>query len=587
VSSGADNSRSLARHRWLTRHRWLWGHIRPRLPALGVVLALALVNSALSTALPYLSKLIIDRGLIGHNVRALLILCASVVGLAALSFAVGGIARWVYVRASAGILFGLREQVYGGLLTLAPEFYRRRPVGDLVTRLDGDVAEIQRFSTDTLLACINGFLLLVGTAAIMLAMSWQLTLVAAAVLPIQLAVRRWARPLIKDRTRALREQTSEVSQFLFETLSSVKAIQGAAAENHIRGRLRGLNRDYLARLLSLQIVSYGLGGLSGLLSHATTAAVFIYGGLRVVDGSLTVGTLVAFVAYMARGTGSAVSLLNLYTAYQRALVSLERVEELLVEQPRAGAELSPQGLQVGAADPPPQRRLNTAEGRSIVLRNVSLGRRACGSPLLTDCSFEFPSGCKVVIHGTSGVGKSTLIDAMRRFVPLDSGAMLLGGVDVTDYETAALRRAIEVLVAEPVIFRGTLLENIRFGSFDATESSVEDAARRAGLDEISGALPSGLNTLVGTGGLGLSAGQRQRVALARTLLRKPEVLVLDEALANLDAESAVSLHGVIDAQFADCTRIVVSHLPHLVPGADLVVEMREGRLIQAPRAVRA
>jgi ATP-binding cassette subfamily B protein len=571
---------------WPARHRWLWGHIRPKLPALTGVLALTLINSVLSTALPYLSKLIIDKGLIGRNIQLLLILCVGVVGLATLSLIVGGIARWVYVRASAGILFGLREQVYGVLLTLAPEFYRRRPVGDLVTRLDGDVAEIQRFSTDTLLACINSVLLLAGTAGVMVVMSWQLTLVAAAVLPIQLAVRRWARPLIRDRTRALREQTGEVSQFLFETLSSVKTIQGAAAENHIQGRLRGLNRDYLSRLLSLQIVSYGLGGLSGLLSHATTAAVFIYGGLRVIDGSLTVGTLVAFVAYMARGTGSAVSLLSLYTAYQRALVSLERVEELLVEQPQHGAEPGSgsrpprQSIELGNGSGPPGQQLVTAAGRVLALRNVSLGRRACGTPLLTDCSFEFPAGRKIVIHGASGVGKSTLIDAMRRFVPLDSGAILLGGTDIADYEISSLRRAIEVLVAEPVIFRGTLAENIRFGSFDATGLSVADAARRAGLD-------SDLDTLLGAGGLGLSAGQRQRVAIARTLLRRPQILVLDEALANLDAESAVALHGVIDDQFADCTRIVVSHLPDRVPRPDVVMEMREGRLIQAPRAVRA
>ncbi len=191
----------------LARHRWLWALVRPSVPALAAVLTLALINSALSTALPYFSKLIIDRGLIGHNSRALVLLCVCVLGLAALSFGIGGITRWLYVRASAGILFALREQVYARLLSLAPEFYRHRSVGDLVTRLDGDVAEIQRFSTDTLLTCINGILLLAGTAAIMLAMSWQLTLVAAAVLPIQLAMRRWARPLIRGRAQALREQT--------------------------------------------------------------------------------------------------------------------------------------------------------------------------------------------------------------------------------------------------------------------------------------------------------------------------------------------------------------------------------------------
>jgi ATP-binding cassette, subfamily B, bacterial len=559
----------------LAGHRWLWAHVRRRLPALCVVLVLASINSALSTALPYLSKLIIDRGLIGHNTRALLILCVCVVGLAALSFVIGGVTRWVYVRTSAGILFALREQVYGRLLSLAPEFYRRRSIGDLVTRLDGDVAEIQRFSTDTLLTCINGALLLAGTAAIMLAMSWQLTLVAACVLPVQLVIRRLARPLIRDRTRAVREQTGEIAQFLFETLGSVKAIQGVAAEEHEEKCLRGLNRDYLRRLLSLQLVSYSLGGVSGLLSHAATAAVFIYGGLRVIEGSLTVGTLVAFVAYMARGTGSAVSLLNLYTAYQRASVSLERVEELLVQQ--AGGDPAQTS----------RPRVSRVNGNSLSLRNVSLGRRACGAALLTDCSFEIPAGSKVVIYGASGVGKSTLIDAMRRFVPLDSGSILLGGVDIGDYELGALRRSIEVLVSEPVIFRGSLMENLRFGNFDATEFAVADAARRAGLDEIAGVLPSGLDILVGTGGQGLSAGQRQRVAIARTLLRRPNVLIMDEALANLDAQSAVAMHGVVDGQFAECTRIVVSHSPALVPRADLIVEMRDGHLIQAPRAIRA
>jgi ATP-binding cassette subfamily B protein len=540
---------------------------------MGAVLALALLNSGLSIALPYLSKLIIDRGLIGRDPRALVILCACVVGLAAVSLGVGAIARWLYVRTSARILFALREQVYTRLLALGQEFYRRWAVGDLVTRLDSDVAEIQRFSTDTLLTCVNGLLLLAGTTAIMLAMSWQLTLVAAAVLPIQLAVRKWVRPLVRDRTRALREQTSEVSHFLFETLSAVKAIQGVAAEEPMHARLQRLNREYLRRLLSLQLVSYGLGGVSGLLSHAATAGVFIFGGLRVLEGSLTVGTLVAFVAYMARGTGSAVSLLNLYTAYQRAAVSLERVEELLVQQPQIVSRV--------VSDTPSNRR----EAGSLVLHKVSLGRQACGTALLTDCSFEFPAGSKVVIHGASGVGKSTLIDAMRRFVPLDSGNILLGGTDVGDYDIQVLRRAVEVLVAEPVIFKGSLGENLRFGNFNATEASIADAALRAGL--MSSALPGGLDTVVGAGGLGLSAGQRQRVAIARALLRKPAVLVLDEALANLDAQSAVALHGVIDTQFAVSTRIVVSHAPALVPGVDLMVEMRDGRLIQAPRAVRA
>ncbi len=556
------------------RWRWLWPYVRRQLPALCAVLALTLVASGLSITLPYLSKLIIDRGLIARDFSRLLALCAGVVGLAALSFVIGGVTRWIYVRASAGILFKLREDVYAHLLSLAPEFFRRRATGDLVTRLDGDVAEIQRFSTDTLLGAVNGLLMLVGAAVIMVTMSWQLALVAAAVLPIQLALRRLARPLIADRTRAIREQAGDIAQFLFETLSAVKAIQGAVTESREQQRLSGLNRSYLERLLSLQLVSYCIGGLSGLLSHCATAAVFIYGGYRVIEGSLTVGTLVAFVAYMARGTGSAVSLLSLYTSYQRAVVSLERVEELLA-------------VQSVEADRHDGARVRKVEGNALSLQRVSLGRSACGTVLLADCSLEIPAGCKVVIHGASGVGKSTLIDALRRFVPLDAGQIVLGGEDIRAYDLGVLRRSIEVLVSEPAIFRSTLLENIRYGNFDATQAEVLEAARCSGLADVAAALPMGLHTMIGSGGQGLSTGQRQRVAIARALLRRPNVLVMDEALTNLDRDAAQVLQQVVDEQFGRCTRIIISHSPALVPRADHVIEMRDGRLIQAPRAIRA
>ena len=560
------------------------------MPALAAVIGLAALASVLSIGLPYLSKLIIDRGLIGRNFPLLLQLCGAVLALALLAFLVGGLNRWLYVRASGRILFALREDVYAHLLALPPEFYRRRATGDLVTRLDGDVAEIQRFSTDTLLAFINGALLLVATAAIMIALSWPLALLAAAVLPVQLALRHRARPLIADRTRAVREQASGIAQFLFETLSAVKAIQGLVAERWEQARLHALNDAYLGRLLSQQLVSYALGGISGLLSHAATAAVFVYGGQRVIEGSLTVGTLVAFVAYMARGTGSAISLLKLYTAYQRAAVSLERVEELLAADrgtAGAGVTAGAGGVAVGSAlpggDAPPDSGavlLQRGHGPSgeLLLQDLSFGARVCGRALLSGCSILIPAGRKAVIYGASGIGKSTLIDALRRFVPLDGGEILLDGVNISSMDPGRLRRLIEVLVSEPIIFRGSILDNLRYGNFEAPESAVLAAARRAGVDAIIEGLPAGYATLIGSGGLGLSTGQRQRIAIARALLRKPALLVLDEALTNLDAAGAAELHAVIDEEFAACTRIVISHAPGRVPRVDVCYEMRAGML---------
>ncbi len=564
--------------------RWLWPYLRARLPALAAVAALAVVASLLSIALPYLTKEIVDQGLLAHDFHRLERLCWAILAIAGAGFAIGALNRWLYVRASADVLFALREDLYAHLVSLPPALQRRRAVGDLVTRLDGDVAEIQRFGTDTVLAFVNGALALGATAAIMIYMSWRLALIAAAALPLQLALRQLARPWITARTRAVREQTSAIAHFLYETLSATKAIQAYGAERHESARLAGLNRTYLGRLLAQQVLNFTVGGVSNLLSHGATAAVFLVGGYRVIHGETSVGTLVAFVAYMARGTGSAVSLLNLVTASQRARVSLERVRELL--EPGESAESGESGVAAVASSvdaPEPDGPAGAPRRRrrgELSFERVRLGVAVCGRPLLADTTLAIDAGAKIVIHGDSGAGKSTLVDALCRFVPLDAGRIRLDGCDVATIEPRALRRAVAVLVTEPTIFRASLFDNLRYGRFDAPESAVLRAAHRAGVEAIADRLPSGYASLLGEHGRELSTGERQRVALVRALLRDPDVLVLDEALANLDAAAAVELLHLIDEQFGDRTRIVVTHVPSRVPSPDAVYELRDATLVR-------
>ncbi len=566
--------------------RWLWPYLRPRLPALAAVAALAVLASLLSIALPYLTKQIVDQGLLARNFHRLAVLCSAILALAAAGFAIGAANRWLYVRASADVLFALREDLYAHLVSLPPALQRRRSVGDLVTRLDGDVAEIQRFSTDTALAFVNGALALGATAAIMIYMDWRLALIAAAALPLQLGLRHLARPWITARTRAVREQTSAIAQFLYETLAATKAIQGYGAQAHEIGRLSRLNRAYLARLLAQQMLNFTIGGLSNLLSHGATAVVFLVGGYRVIHGETSVGTLVAFVAYMARGTGSAVSLLNLVTAYQRARVSLDRVRELLdLGTPEIGigaTSAAPAGPSRPDGPPVPVAADATRERRrgALHLERVRLGVAVCGRPLLAETTLAIDAGAKVVIHGDSGAGKSTLVDALCRFAPLDGGRILLDGRDLATIDPHALRRAVAVLGTEPAIFRASLFDNLRYGAFDVPEAEVLRASRRAGVDAIAERLPAGYATVLGAQGLDLSTGERQRIALVRALLRDPDVLVLDEALANLDAAAAVELLRAIDEQFADRTRIVVTHAPSRVPAPDAVYELRDADLVR-------
>jgi ATP-binding cassette subfamily B protein len=549
---------------------WLGSYVARRRLALAGVMALAAVGSALAVAQPYLSKLVIDQGLIARRLDVLIWLCVAIVGLAAVNFALGALNRWLYVRVSGQILFALREDVYAHLLTLPPEFFRNRPVGDLVTRLDGDVAEVQRFSTDTLLAFVNGVLTLVATAAVMLVLSPRLALIAAAVVPLQLLVRYRSRAYVTESTRAVREQTSRVAHFFVETLGATKAVQGAAAEAWEQGRLVQLNEGLLQRLIRAQLVGYVVGGVSALLSHATTAAVFIAGGIMLIHGSLTVGTLVAFVAYLARSTGSATSLMNLYTAWQRAAVSLARVRELLEAPPlrRAPAAISPT-LQANAP------------GR-IRFEDVTFRRAGMERALFTALSLDIPAGSKLVLCGDSGVGKSTLVDLLRGFAAADGGRIFLDELDVQACDLVSLRRHVCVLEAEPAFFRGSLLYNLRYGNFEASAEAVRAAARRAGVDDFVAQLRAGYETEVGSGGAGLSMGQRQRLAIARALLSDPLVLVLDEATSNLDAAAARAMHALIDEHFGERTRLVITHAPQRVPRVDRVVELRDGRLIEHP-----
>jgi ATP-binding cassette subfamily B protein len=554
VSSGAEP----APGPW----RWLAPHLRGQAAPLAVVLLLSLAVSLLAIAPPYVSKLIIDRALLGHDMPLLLRLCALMLLLAACGFALGSLNRWLYVRSSARVLFAFREQVYAHLLRLPTDFFRRRGTGDVVTRLDGDVAEVQRFSMDTLLGCLNGALTLGATAFIMVAISGRLALVAAAFLPLQLLLRHQARRLVGTRTRALREQASGVAQFLYRSLDRVRAVQALAAEPHERQRLAALNRGYLARLLDLQVVSYGLGGLSGLFSNAATAAVFIYGGVQVIDGGLSLGSLVAFVGYLGRGSGSAVGLLGVYTAWQRAAVSVERVAELLREAPVAE---SPEDI-------------SRVPSGAVRFEDVSLGLASCGRVLLAGLTLELPAGGKYGLCGASGSGKSTLADALRRLAPLDGGRIILGGIELERYRLATLRAAVDVLEADPVMFPGTLLENLRYGNFAASEAEVLEAARGAGVDEFAALMPQGYATLVGSGGIGLSGGQRQRIALARAMLRRPVVLVLDEPFTHLDRAAAHSLHRLVDEHFSRCTRIVISHAPEGIPGVTAWYRLEAGRI---------
>jgi ATP-binding cassette subfamily B protein len=542
----------------------LWPHLKPQLGTLFLALLLALLLAAMSAAQPLLTRIVIDQGLIGRQFPRLVGACLGMLGLGAVGYVLGGVHRVIYVRASGRALFSLRGAVYAHLLGVSPRRLARVPVGDLVSRLDGDIAEVQRFGTDAAASFIGSVLTLIVVGAVMLGLSWRLTLLVAALLPLQLLVRQYARPRIEASTRALREAASRLSGFLVETLSGARHVQAAAAEELEGLRLEALGSVYLGRVLRQQLVTYATGSFAGFLGHLATAGTFVLGGWYVLQGHLSVGTLVAFVAYLGRSSGSAASIAGLYTGYQRARVSLERVQELL-DLPCIPE--SPDAIAVPAA----------ARG-ALRFESVSVGANVDGRPLLDSITVDIPAGSKVVLRGASGAGKSTLADLLRRFLDPDSGRILLDGRPLEEFKLGDLRRRIVVVEHSPVLFRGSILDNLRYGHPEVDAASAIEAARKALVDEFVSALPQGYATQVGERGSELSTGQRQRIAIARAALARPLIVILDEATSGLDAEAARAVHRSLDSTFPERTRLVITHRAGDVEGSDVCWQLEAGRL---------
>ncbi len=552
-------------------HQLLWPHIKPQGGTLTLAFLLGLSIAALSAAQPLLTRVVIDQGLIGRQFPRLVAACVGMLGLALSGFALGGLHRAIYIRASGRTLFSLRGAVYAHLLRVSPRRLARVPVGDLVSRLDGDIAEVQRFGTDAAAAFVSSVLTLVAVGGVMLSLSWRLSLVTAALMPLQLLVRHYARPRIEASTRSSREASGRLSGFLVETLSGARAVQAAAAEDLEGRRLGALGDNYLRRVLRQQLVAYATSSFAGLLGHLATAATFVLGGWYVLHGQLSVGTLVAFIAYLGRSSGSAASIASLYTGYQRARVSLERVEELL-------------DLPVVAESPHAVALPADARG---ALRFEAVSVTADGGPPLLDAvSIDVPAGSKVVLRGASGAGKSTLADLLRRFLEPDSGRILLDGRPLDDYRLADLRRRIVVVEHSPVLFRGSILDNLRYGHPEVDEAAVLLAARRSQVDDFVSTMSEGYGTWLSEGGSGLSTGQRQRIAIARAALARPLIVVLDEATSGLDAESARAVHRSLDTMFGDRTRLVITHRPDDIERSDLSWRLEAGRLSPALLAGR-
>ena len=545
--------------------RWLFGFVRPHGARLGAVLGLSVAASGLVLLQPYLTKLIIDDGLLAKDVAALVFYALLLLGAGFLGTAISGLNRLTHTKLSGLVLFALREAVYRHVQTLSPAFLGKMRTGDVLSRIDGDVAELQRFSVDGLLAFVNGVLALCGAVALMLWLSWELSLLAAILLPAEFLFLRFIRPLIADRTRALRERSADVSSFLVETLGAMKFIQSVGAEAREAKRLGALGHAFVADLMRLQVVEFFAAAVPGMLTAASRAVVFLVGGYWFIQGQMPLGSVIAFSTYLGMAVGPVQTLLGLYVGLQRMRVSLTRVKVLTEAAPDINRPAQP-------------RELPTDGKGEIRIEGVSFRYPGDDELVLDNVDVVFPAGAKIGVGGASGAGKTTLIDLLQRHYDPTVGRITLDGTDLRDIDIADLRRRVAVVAQDVVLFRGSVADNIRYARPDATDAELRDAAERAQIADFIESQPQGYDTPIGERGARLSGGQRQRLAIARALLQRPLVLILDEATSAVDRPAEALLMAEVDRLFDDCTRIVISHRDDLIANSDMLVRVDAGRM---------
>lgn len=552
---------------WRTYRRLLpW--IMPYRGRLAVVLLINLVATAVGLVQPWLSKLMIDEALLRHDFSALVRIALMVLGATVGGALLNVLSSYSYVALSASMLFDIRVALLVHLQRLSPRFYARFRLGDLMSRINNDVSDVQRAAGDTLLAVLGNVLFLAGSLAMMVWLDWRLFVVGTVLVPVAVLVFVRLQRRLVDITRTMRERGADLGSFLVDTVMGMRVVTALGGERHEADRFAARNRAFVAAMLRMQLGSFLAGALPGALLAATSAAVTLYGGWRILSGEMTIGTLVAFMAYHARLFAPVQALLGLSAGLASTRVALARIFELFDTPPDV----------VEAEDPLvlPQGPL------SLTFEGVHF--RHDRDAVLAGVDFAVPAGATVAILGESGAGKSTLADLIVRFRDPDAGRVLIGGIDVRDLALGDLRRGVVLIDQTPFLFNATVAENIGFACADAGEGEIAAAAQAAGLGPLLARLPQGLSTPVGERGLALSAGERQRIALARAMLRKPGVLVLDEPSAALDAETERRVAEGVRAAMPEATLIVITHKPALAAMADMVVTLQAGRALVERRA---
>lgn len=567
--------------------RRILGYARPYRVIIAIFLGTLVVTSLLSVAQPLLFKRIVDDGISVGNASLVTWTALAIAGLAIADAAFGIVSRWYSARIGEGLIFDLRTQVYDHVQHQSIAFFTRAQTGALISRLNSDVIGAQQAFTSTLGGVLGNLISVSVVLVAMFALSWQITLASLILVPLFLLPARYMGRRLQALTREQMGLNAEMSSQMTERFNVsgallVKLFGRPEDESSLfAGRARRV-RDIGIRIAMAN--RWFFTALT-LVAALATAVTYGLGGNLVIDGAITLGTLLALVALLAQLYGPLTALSNVRVDVMTALVSFERVFEVLDLDPLVREPAEPRALPSEALDVefdavgfayPTAAEVSLASLESVA-REESVDS---SGPVLHDVSFTVAAGSLTALVGPSGAGKSTITSLVTRLYDPSDGTVRLGGVDVREVARDDLRSAIGVVSQEAHLFHETIGANLRYAQPEASTDEVMQACEDAQIMNLIDQLPDGLNTVVGDRGYRLSGGEKQRLALARLFLKAPRVVVLDEATAHLDSESERLVQRALDSALEGRTSLVIAHRLSTIRRADQILVVDQGRIAQ-------
>ncbi|WP_138732611.1 ABC transporter ATP-binding protein [Modestobacter excelsi] len=550
-------------------------------------LSLVVFSSLIGVVTPLLAGDIVNRiarlsGTAGDVVQIALVIA----GLAVLDAGSSLVQRWYSARIGEGVIYDLRTRVFEHVQRMPVAFFTRTQTGALVSRLNNDVVGAQRAFTSTLSGVVSNVIALVLTAGVMFSLSWQITLLSIVMVPLFV----FPAQRIGKRLQEITRESYGLNASMNATMTERFNVAGALLVK-LFGRPEAEAESFsgrAARVRDIGVLSamYGRVFFTSLTLVAALATALVYGlgGWLSFTGSLSAGDVVALALLLSRLYGPLTALANVRVDVMSALVSFDRVFEVLDLRPMIAE--APDAVPVPADDRSIEfdavsfRYPSPAEVSLASLEDVAVPEQHAGTDVLHEVSFRAEPGQLVALVGTSGAGKSTMAALVSRLYDVTGGAVRVGGVDVRQATTASLRDAIGVVSQDSHLFHDTIGANLRYARPEATEEELWAALTGARIAALVHSLPDGLDTVVGDRGYRMSGGEKQRLAIARVLLKAPGVVILDEATAHLDSESEVAVQHALDTALAGRTSLVIAHRLSTIRNADQILVVDAGRIVE-------